>query len=161
MPPRTPQKRAARSRGYDSTVSIATASAAKTLDISNNLQEEIDEPQQGSQQKSNDDLKQLIETLKNKIGSKANPTQKKTVPPKPEPRGVWKRSIKNDEEWAPKPAYTVLTRVSNHEKVPTRTNKLPEVTIDCVPHSFLYRPGIDGIKIDKLNIKAGRQIVLG
>ena len=33
MPPKVPQRRPARSKGYDPTVSIATASAAKSLTV--------------------------------------------------------------------------------------------------------------------------------
>lgn len=146
-----PQRRPAKPRGYDPTINIATASAAKTL---NPPQEEVKQ-----EQKTNDDLKKLIETLKNKIGTSQNTPLQKQVPPAPQAKASWNRSIK-DKAWTPKPAYTILTRVSNHEKVPT-AKKQVELTVNSLPHSFLYRPGADGIKIDRLSIKAGKQMGWG
>ena len=157
MPPRTLNRnpRPAKQRGSDPTVTIAAASTAKVA-MSEGKKEEN---QNDGQQKTNDDLKKLIETLKNKIGSPQNTPPQKKAPPKPEARTIWKRTVKN--EWTSKPAYTILTRVSNHEKVPVKSTQQSEITIDCLPHSFLYKPGIDGIKIDKLDIKAGKQISMG
>lgn len=159
MPPKNPQRRpVARPRGNDPTVSIATAATART-NMNNNPE---DTTQEVKPTEKNDDLKKLIETLKSKLGNTANAAPSKQVPPTPTAKTPWKRSIvdkeKNTNEW--KPAYTVLTRISNHEKVPT-TKKACELTINSVPHSFLYRPGVDGIKVDKLNIKAGKQIGMG
>jgi len=159
MPPKTPQRRpVARPRGNDPTVSIATAATART-NMNNNPENTTEETKPTEK---NDDLKKLIETLKSKLGNTANAAPSKQVPPTPAAKTPWKRSIvdkeKNTNEW--KPAYTILTRISNHEKVPT-TKKAAELTINSVPHSFLYRPGVDGIKIDKLNIKAGKQIGMG
>ena len=173
MPQRNPRQ--ARPRGYDSTVSIATASSAKTIlnNENQNLQtlttppgtsqQESNQGQgQGQGQKANDDLKKLIETLKNKLGSNTNTTPQKKVPPSPESRTAWNRSLLGREKtWAPKPAYTILTRISNHEKVPVRSIKQAEITVNSIPHSFLYRPGADGIKVDKLSIKAGKQVGWG
>lgn len=161
MPPRRPIKpMIARPRGSDPTVSIATASAARTA--INTQQPQNEEQKQPQQQKANDDLKKLIETLKNKIGTVAGaPTQKQT-PPQPKARGTWNRSIEGkDKAWTAKPAYTILTRVSDHEKVPLKSVKQKELTISALPHSFLYRPGIDGIKIDKVTVKSGRQVGMG
>lgn len=152
MPQRAPRQ--AKPRGYDPTVSIATASAAKTLNAPQDEKQNI----QNQGQKANDDLKKLIETLKSKIGANANTPQQKKVPPPPAPKSIWNRSITERKTWTPKPAYTILTRVSNHETVPTKTNKLQDLTVNALPHSFLYRPGADGIKVDKLSIKAGRQL---
>lgn len=165
MPPRMPNKaqRQARPRGYDPTVSIATASAAKSL--VNPAQNEVSNMPQQVQQKpsqdTNDDLKKLIETLKSKIGTQAN-TQEKKAPPAPRANTSWNRSILSTEKnWTPKPAYTVLSRISNHEKVPVKSSRPQDVTINSVPHSFLYKPGVDGIKVDKLTIKAGKQVGIG
>lgn len=156
MPPRAPQRRPiSRTKGSDPTVSIATASQARTnLNIS---EEQL--PTKPQEQEKNDDLKKLIETLKNKLGGNTNVSPKKQTPPLPQAKATWSRSIAPKSEW--KPAYTVLTRISNHEKVPLKANKQAELTINSVPHSFLYRPGIDGIKIDKLSIKAGKQVGIG
>lgn len=155
MPPKTLRQRQAKSSGKDPTVTIATASAAKAL----NAQEQTQVTEQSTQQKTNDDLKKLIETLKNKIGNTSAPAQKQS-PPVPQAKSVWNRST-TGKSWAPKPAYTLLTRISNHEKVPVRAQKSNELTINSLPHSFLYRPGADGIKVDKVSIKAGRQICMG
>lgn len=170
MPPRTPQKRPqiSKTRGSDPTVGIAAASQAKTSFISEGklIQEAPQEPmQQAKEQKpqANDDLKKLIETLKNKLGGTTNNPPQKQVPPQPTQKTTWNRSITNKENqganW--KPAYTVLTRISNHEKIPVKSNKASEITINSVPHSFIYRPGVDGIKVDKLDIKSGKQIGIG
>ena len=167
MPPRTPQKRPqiARTRGSDPTVSIATAAAAK-----NQLANEIEAlpEQQNTQpkeqkQQANDDLKKLIETLKNKLGNGPAGQVQKKVPPQPS-RPAWNRSIegkqdKNEAVW--NPAYTILTRISNHEKVPVKNIKPTEVTLNSLPHSFIYKPGVDGIKVDKLQVKPGKQICMG
>lgn len=105
---------------------------------------------------SNEDLKKLIETLKAKVNSSKTSSEKK-VPPAP--KAKWDRSI--SKHWSPKPAYTVLTRVSNHEKVPLQSNKSQEVTMKNLPHSFIYKPGADGIKLDKIEVKAGKFLSLG
>ena len=159
MPPRTPQRRPiSRSRGNDPTVSIATASTARTA---LNAEQVSEEPAQENQTQANDDLKKLIETLKNKLGNNSSTPPQKKAPP--EPKVGWNRSIankgKSNTNW--KPAYTVLTRISNHEKVPVRTTKSTDLTINSLPHSFLYRPGSDGIKVGKLDIKAGKQVGIG
>jgi hypothetical protein len=164
MPPRTPQRRpqVARSRGGDPTVSIASAAAAKTQMA--NETEALPETQQKEQkQQANDDLKKLIETLKNKLGNGPGGQVQKKVPPQPS-RPTWNRSIeekqdKNEAAW--KPAYTILTRISNHEKVPVKNGKPSEVTVNSLPHSFIYKPGVDGIKVDKLQVKPGKQICMG
>lgn len=169
MPPRTPPKRPiAKAKGSDPTVSIASAAAARATMVTGqeeNIQEQ-NQPQnqnpQQSGQKTNDDLKKLIETLKNKLNNNPNTPEQKKVPPKPKEKSAWNRSIANKEnkpQW--KPAYTVLTRISNHEKIPARSKKFPEVSINSVPHAFLYHPGVDGIKVDKLTIQAGKQIGIG
>ena len=167
MPPRTPQRRPqiAKTRGSDPTVSIASAAAAKTQFAN---ETEIFPEQQNTQpkeqkQQANDDLKKLIETLKNKLGNGPAGQVQKQVPPQPS-RAPWNRSIeekqdKNKAGW--KPAYTVLTRISNHEKVPVKNVKSAEVTLNSLPHSFIYKPGIDGIKVDKLQVKPGKQICMG
>ena len=153
-----PQKRPARSKGYDPTISIATASAAKTLNtITDSQTLPNDEPPKD--QKANDDLKKLIETLKSKIGTNQNPVQKK-VPPPQNAKAAWNRSASNTK-WTPRPAYTILTRVSNHEKVPLKSTKSQERKIDDLPHSFLYKPGVDGITIENVKVIAARQIVRG
>ena len=162
MPPRMPQRRPiARPRGNDPTVSIATAATART-NLNKNTEDIMQEETKQTDKKENDDLKKLIETLKNKLGNTTNTASTKQTPPIPKSKTLWNRSItnkdKNANEW--NPAYTVLTRISNHEKVPV-AKKAAEVTINSVPHSFLYRPGVDGIKVDKLSIKAGKQIGIG
>ena len=164
MPPKIPQRRPARSRGYDPTVSIATASAAKQLTNNNPNGEQKNPDEFISQEapvekKQNDDLKKLIETLKNKMGSNATTPQKK-APPAPTAKSTWNRSV-GQKEWTAKPAYTILTRVSDHEKVPVKATKQKELTINALPHSFLYRPGADGIKLDKISVKAGKQVCWG
>lgn len=174
MPPKTPPKRPiAKAKGSDPTVSIASAAAARaTMATGQGIQESPQEVQnpieqnqsqnQNPQQKTNDDLKKLIETLKNKLNNNPNTPEQKKVPPKPKEKSAWNRSIANKEnkpQW--KPAYTVLTRISNHEKIPARSKKFPEVSINSVPHAFLYHPGVDGIKVDKLTIQAGKQIGIG
>ena len=161
MPPRMPQRRPARSRGYDPTVSIATAASVKALNTNdqNQSQQTKDQSQKDNFQKQqNDDLKKLIETLKNKIGTNPTPPQKKVPPP---PGAKWERSVNKEHTWTPKPAYTILTRVSNHETVPARATKQAELTINALPHSFLYKPGADGMKIDKVTVKSGRQVCWG
>lgn len=161
MPPRRPQRQA-RPRGYDPTVSISAASAARALNQEQDIQEvqQIEEPKQ--EQNVNDDLKKLIETLKNKMGASNNPIQQKKAPPQPASKISWNRSVSVKEPvWTAKPAYTILTRISNHEKVPVKVQKQAELTINSLPHSFLYKPGVDGIKIDKLSVKAGKQIGVG
>lgn len=158
MPPRPQQRRPiSRSRGSDPTVSIATAATARTT-LAQNAADTTEQPEK----KENEDLKKLIETLKSKLGNTDTATQSKQSPPAPKPRTSWNRSISNKTQTTPewKPAYTILTRISNHEKVPI-SKKATEITINTVPHSFLYKPGVDGIKVDKLNIKAGKQIGMG
>lgn len=168
MPPRTPQKRpqAARTRGSDPTVSVAAASQAKTSFVTEDSQakefpQELTQNPKEQKPQASDDLKKLIETLKNKLGgSQNNPPQKK-APPKPNQRTTWERSTNRNKETSWKPAYTVLTRISNHEKVPLKFHKTSDLTINSVPHSFIYRPGLDGIKVDKLTIQSGKQIGIG
>ena len=156
MPPRRPQ-RPARSRGYDPTVNIATASSARTL---NPPQEEPKEDQDPNQ-KANDDLKKLIEALKSKMGTNAGAPPQKQAPPAQKEKTVWNRSIVKDKQWAPKPAYTILSRISDHQKVPQKNDRPADLNINSLPHSFLYRPGADGIKIDKIVVKAGKQVGMG
>ncbi|MBI2995824.1 MAG: hypothetical protein HYY52_03865 [Candidatus Melainabacteria bacterium] len=160
MPPRTLNRRPqARSKGSDPTISVAAASTAKVTLATNNP--EIENKQANQNQGQNDDLKKLIETLKNKLGStQGTPIQKQTPPP-PKARTVWNRSITTEKTWVPKPAYTILTRVSNHEKVPVKSSKISDLSINSLPHSFLYRPGAAGIKVDKLTVKSGKQIGWG
>lgn len=169
MPPRTLQRKPqiSRTRGGDPTVSIASAAVAKTS-LNDETQElstqELETQGSDQKQQSNDDLKKLIETLKNKLGNGATGQPQKKVPPQPTARASWNRSIQTKQtesavNW--KPAYTILTRISNHEKVPVKNQKSAEVTIDSLPHSFIYKPGIDGIKVDKLQIKPGKQIGVG
>lgn len=164
MPPKNRRPMISRSRGNDPTVNIANAATARfTQDQEteennegNDMQQTLEKPE-NNEQKSNDDLKKLIESLKNKMAA-SNTTQKK-APPSPKAKSPWNRSVEGKTNWAPKPAYTVLTRVSNHEKVtPAKQEKSGEVSVNEVPHSFLYRPGADGIKVDKLQIKAGKQV---
>lgn len=163
MPPRRPIPRPqiSRPRGSDPTVSIAAASSARTVFNTQLPEQTLVQKEEVKEQKPNDDLKKLIETLKSKM---APSTQiKKQVPPQPTAKNTWNRSLPTSKEktWVAKPAYTILSRVSNHEKVPLRETKPNEMTISSLPHSFLYRPGADGIKIDKLSIKAGKQISWG
>ena len=156
MPPRMQKPRPSRSKGYDPTASISAASEARRLPLEEQVIPEANQPKKNT----NDDLKKLIESSKNKMQS-SQTTQKK-VPPQPQSKTSWNRSISTqDKKWTPTPAYTILTRVSNHEKVPTNLTKQSEVTITSLPHSFLYRPGADGIKVDKLNVKSGKQITWG
>ena len=96
--------------------------------------------------------------MKNKLNS--NPTTQKQSPPVPAAKTVWSRSVTSKEKTF-NPAYTVLTRISNHEKVPMRSTKQAEITAKSVPDSFIFRPGANGIKVDNLNIKAGKQLGLG
>lgn len=118
---------------------------------------QTEKPENSEEKKtSNDDLKKLIESLKKKIGT-ADAVQEKKAPPAKR-AGTWNRSA---SKWTPDPAYSVLTRISNHEKVPTKKNKQDEHTIKQLPHSFLYKPGADGIKIDNVEVKAGKQIGWG
>ena len=165
MPPRNQGRfgqRPARPRGYDPTVSIASASAAKTNLNAMTPEEEPIQQETKSEQSTNDDLKKLIEALKSKMGVGANAPAEKKAPPVPQAKNLWNRSLGNKEsKWAPKPAYTILSRISNHEKVPTKTLKQSDPTINSLPHSFLYKPGVDGIKVDKLNVKAGKQLGIG
>lgn len=159
MPPRRQMQRQARPSGSDPTVSKSAAASAKTALYTAN--EEQEAPQQEAQKESgaNDDLKKLIETLKNKLNSN-NSAQQKTVPPTPKAKTVWDRSIAKDSKTF-NPAYTILTRISNHEKVPIRSTKSVDITTKSLPDSFIFRPGADGIKVDKLNIKAGKQLCMG
>ena len=160
MPPRRSMQRQARPSGYDPTVSISAASSAKTALYTEQKQEG---PQQEAQKETgaNDDLKKLIETLKNKLNSN-NPAQEKKPPPTPKAKTVWNRSIMDKEkEKTFTPAYTLLTRISNHEKVPVRSSKSADITTRSLPDSFIFRPGADGIKVDKLSVKAGRQLGMG
>ncbi len=164
MPPRRQMQRQARSSGSDPTVSISAASAAKSALYAENTEDEsqtqVEEARQESPKdtNSNDDLKKLIETLKGKLNS--NSTPQKKAPPIPAAKTVWNRSVTNKEKTF-NPAYTILTRISNHEKVPTRSTKSVEITTKSVPDSFIFRPGANGIKVDNLNIKAGKQLGLG
>ncbi len=163
MPPRTQQRRPqSRPRGSDPTVSIASAAAAKFHPGELQVEEQVPQPSQNDpKQSSNEDLKKLIETLKNKLGNTNTPPQK-NAPPSPQAKNIWNRRIQpKDKSWSAKPAYTILSRISNHEKVPTKSMKQTEITINAVPHSFLYRPGVDGIKVDKLNIQSGKQLGIG
>ena len=163
MPPRRPQRQA-RSRGYDPTVNIVNASGARSL---NTLQEESPTTQEEStnekdpNEKANDDLKKLIEALKSKMGANSNSPPKKQAPPEPKAKTPWNRSIVKEKEWIAKPAYTILSRISDHEKVPQKNEKQLEPNINSLPHSFLYRPGADGIKVGKLIVKAGKQLGMG
>ena len=153
MPPRRPQQRPARTRGNDPTVSIASAAGARSA--------AVQQPEQKQQQDTaNDDLKKLIEALKTKIGTNANAPAEKQAPPSPKAKSVWNRSIK-DKTWTAQPAYTILTRISDHLKVPQKNTKQSELTINSLPHSFLYRPGADGIKVDKIVVKSGKQVGMG
>ena len=161
MPPRTPAKPRQPVRAKsDPTVSVAAAAGAKAAIAANTAeqgQKDLNQPKE-----SNDDLKKLIETLKNKLGNTGNTPAQKQAPPVPKAKTIWNRSITKDEKsWAPKPAYTILTRVSNHEKVPTKSTKTTDITINALPHSFLYRPGADRIKVDKITVKAGKQVGWG
>ena len=162
MPPRTPQRRPIqRTKGSDPTVSIASAATARNA--MNTQEAENKQAQEVSKENPNDDLKKLIESLKNKLGNSSTTTPQKKAPPVQKAKGTWNRSISGKEKeanWTPRPAYTILTRVSNHEKVPT-TKKAPELTINSLPHAFLYKPGADGIQVDKLNVKAGKQVGIG
>ena len=157
MPPRRQMQRQARSSGNDPTASITAAANAKTA-----LYTVEEEPKQESQKEmgsSNDDLKKLTETLKNKLNSNGSAQQKK-APPAQQAKTVWNRSVVKDDKTF-NPAYTILTRISNHEKVPVKSTKSSDITIKSMPDSFIFRPGADGIKIDKLNIKAGKQLGMG
>src|SRR3989338_4327189 len=151
MPPRMKKTRPEKSKGYDPTASISAAAEARRIPTEEQLNPENNQPDK----KTNDDLKKLIESLKNKMQTKPSPIQKR-IPPQPQAKASWNRSIAH--KWSPTPAYTILTRVSNHEKVPTTLNKQSEITIKSLPHSFLYRPGADGIKVDKIDVKSGKQI---
>ena len=155
MPPR--RSRQARSSGYDPTVSKSAASAARSEFINTN--EETKQDNTSNQQSSSDDLKKLIETLKNKLNS--NTSQEKKAPPSPRVKTIWDRSIEKKPATF-KPAYSVLTRISNHEKVPAKSTRTPDLTTKSLPDSFLFRPGADGIEIDKkLKVQSGKQIGLG
>ena len=172
MPPRRQMQRQARSSGNDPTASITAAASAKSAMLTAEDQKqaafgeprsEQEEPKQEVQKETgaNDDLKKLIETLKNKLNTN-NPAQQKTVPPAPKANTVWNRSIANkDKDKTFNPAYTVLTRISNHEKVPVQSTKSVDITTKSLPDSFIFRPGADGIKVDKLSVKAGKQIGMG
>ena len=162
MPPRMPRRPIARSKGSDPTVSIATAASLRTtLNTQEQaFEEQVQEEPKQAEQGANDDLKKLIEALKNKLGNANNTPQKKAPPPQ-KSKAAWNRSITAKKEPGFSPAYTILTRISNHEKVPIKTNKQAAITINSVPHSFLYRPGVDGIKVDKLDIKSGKQLGMG
>lgn len=161
MPPRRQMQRQARPSGSDPTVSISAASAAKTAMYTENEGEREEDPRQEAPKESNtnDDLKKLIETLKNKLNS-GNGVQQKQTPPAPKAKTIWNRSLVEKDKTF-NPAYTVLTRISNHEKVPIKSNRSTEITTKGVPDSFIFRPGADGIKVDKLNIKAGKQLAMG
>ncbi len=165
MPPRRPQRQA-RSRGYDPTVNIVNASGARSLntlqqeELPSTVQEESVK-EKDPNEKANDDLKKLIEALKSKMGTNSNSPPKKQAPPEPKAKTPWNRSIVKEKEWIAKPAYTILSRISDHEKVPQKNEKQAELTLNSLPHSFLYRPGADGIKVDKLTVKAGKQVGIG
>ena len=158
MPPKRQMQRQARPSGYDPTASITAAAGAKSAMLA------VEEPKQEAQKEptsSNDDLKKLIETLKNKLNTNGS-TLQKTAPPAPKAKTVWNRSIvEKDKNKTFNPAYTVLTRISNHEKVPVRSTKSVDITTKSLPDSFIFRPGADGIKVDKLSVKAGKQLGMG
>ena len=160
MPPRRPSQRQARPSGSDPTVSISAAAGAKTALYTANEEEKQEASKQETTNESNtnDDLKKLIETLKNKLNSGS--TQQKSAPPVPKAKTVWNRSIVEKDRTF-NPAYTVLTRISNHEKVPVKSTKSVDITTKSLPDSFIFRPGADGIKIDKLSIQAGKQLGMG
>ena len=162
MPPRRPMQRQARPSGHDPTVSKSAAAGARTamLTASEEKPEEEIKQETPKESNTNDDLKKLIETLKNKLNSN-NPAGQKKAPPAPNTKTVWNRSIAKKDQKTFNPAYTVLTRISNHEKVPARSTKSVELTIKGLPDSFIFRPGADGIKVDKLSIKAGKQLGMG
>ena len=162
MPPRRQMQRQARSSGNDPTASRTAAASAKSAMLTAEDQKQETPKQEVQKEASaNDDLKKLIETLKNKLNTN-NPAQQKTVPPAPKANTVWNRSIANkDKDKTFNPAYTVLTRISNHEKVPVQSTKSVDITTKSLPDSFIFRPGADGIKVDKLSVKAGKQIGMG
>ena len=159
MPPRRQMQRQARPSGFDPTASITAAASAKSAMLAEEQKQEVQKQESQKETGANDDLKKLIETLKNKLNSN-NPAGQKTVPPAPKAKTVWNRSIVKDEKTF-NPAYTVLTRISNHEKVPVKSTKSVDITTKSLPDSFIFRPGADGIKIDKLSIKAGKQLGMG
>ena len=162
MPPRRQMQRQARPSGSDPTVSKSAAASAKMLTASEEDFEEVREEVKQTAPKetgANDDLKKLIETLKNKLNTN-NSAQQKIAPPAPKAKTVWNRSIAKDNKGF-NPAYTILTRISNHEKVPVRSTKSVDITTKSLPDSFIFRPGADGIKVDKLSIKAGKQLAMG
>ena len=155
-------QRQARSSGNDPTASITAAASAKSAMLTAEDQKQ-ETPKQEVQKEAgaNDDLKKLIETLKNKLNTN-NPAGQKTVPPAPKANTVWNRSIANkDKDKTFNPAYTILTRISNHEKVPVKSTKSVDITTKSLPDSFIFRPGADGIKVGPLSIKAGKQIGMG
>lgn len=162
MPPRQRRPMISRSRGNDPTVNIANAAAARFNQTSEDTEIQNEgspnmQATENNEQKSNDDLKKLIESLKSKMATSSTPQKK--APPSPTAKTPWNRSAGTKTDWAAKPAYTVLSRISNHEKVtPAKQNNTNDMTINEVPHSFLYRPGADGIKVDKLQIKASKQV---
>ena len=159
MPPRRPVRQA-RSSGYDPTVSISAASSAKQA-LYSTTEDQEEKEEKKEQSGGNDDLKKLIETLKNKLNSGSGNGNQKQVPPQPKAKSIWNRSIEKKEP-SFKPAYSILTRISNHEKVPTRSTKAAELTAKSLPDSFIFRPGLDGIEIDKkLKVKAGKQLCMG
>lgn len=160
MPPRPQPRRQARPRGYDPTASISAAAQARRTPTESKSQGQ-EENQDKPEKRGNDELKRLIETLKSKMNSNRSGAVQKKIPPRPQAKATWNRSITKESTWSAQPAYTVLTRISNHEKVPAQLMKGQDLTVKAVPHSFLYRPGLDGIKIDKLNIKSGKQIGWG
>ena len=156
MPPKRPTRQA-RSSGNDPTASITAAANAKSMLF--NPEEEPKKEEVKTESNSNDDLKKLIETLKSKIAGNTQSEEKK-VPPAARAKTVWNRSV-DKKETNFKPAYTLLTRISNHEKVPLKSSRVPEFTTKSLPDSFLYRPGVDGITIGKVEIKAGKQLCIG
>lgn len=149
MPPRTQSK----SRTFNRSLSKAIDEPSKTPE---KAETKAPDGKEEKKKKSNEDLKKLIESLKTKIGTNKK-TDEKKVPPAP--KAGWNRSIK--KEWNPSPAYTVLTRISNHEKVPSKSSQGNGQSLKQLPHSFLYKPGADGIKVDKLTVKAGKQVGWG
>jgi hypothetical protein len=168
MPPRQRRPIQSRSRGADPTINIANASAARfSQDQEEGNQEQMPqtlektENTENKEQKANDDLKKLIETLKNKMATNSSTPQKK-APPAPKGKTPWNRSVVDKTStWTAKPAYSVFSRISNHEKITTAKAKQNDITVSEVPHSFLYKPGADGIKVDKLSIKSGKQLGMG
>ena len=78
MPPRTPQRRPIqRTKGSDPTVSIASAATARNA--MNTQEAENKQVQEASKENPNDDLKKLIESLKNKLGNNSTAASQKKL----------------------------------------------------------------------------------